>query len=378
MIPWFAALVFPLFFENNENERKKGLKLRELTAEQRRTAVDAIQLYEQFVEIRDERKVYRGGMHWKKTGSGEYLIRSLDRYGRQQSLGPRSRETEQIYRSFTRRKHELNLRFRSLASEVLRIARFCVAAGVNRVPKIGADIVRLLDTNELLGSYVIVVGSYALYAYEMASGVQLRTGLLQTRDLDALLDARTDLDLAAPVRSLGLIGLLRKVDKTFRLAGPRSFRAVNARGFATELIRAPSNPGAGPFSLGSSRDLIAEQLPGLQWFGALPTMSQIVISENGFPARFVVPDPRVFALHKMWLSLQPTRSPLKRKRDFRQGEAVAQLALDYLNAPFDDVLLSVMPPELTAMVPGLLHRLRSRNAPASKKRFGLPVGFDKD
>ncbi len=57
-------------------------------------------------------------------------------------------------------------------------------------------------------------------------------------------------------------------------------------------------------------------------------MTQIVIAENGYPVRFIVPDPRVFALHKIWLSLQPTRDPIKRKRDFRQGEAVASLALE--------------------------------------------------
>jgi hypothetical protein len=201
---------------------------------------------------------------------------------------------------------------------------------------------------------LIVLGSYALYAYEMAAGVQLRAGLLQTEDFDALLDARRDLDLAAPIRNLGLIGILRKVDKTFKLAAPRSFRALNARGFAAELITPPSKPGARPFSIGLRRDLIAEQLPGLQWLSVLPTMSQIIIAENGFPARFIVPDPRVFALHKLWLSLQPTRSPLKRKRDFRQDEAVAQLALDYLNLPFDDALLGAMPPELASTVPGLL------------------------
>ncbi len=353
------------------------MKLRELTAEQRRIAVDVTQLYEQFVAVRDERKAYRGGMHWKKAGSREYLIRSLDRHGRQRSLGPRSRQTEETCRSFIRHKRELNSRFKSLGAEMRRIARFCVAAGVNRVPRIGADIVRMLDTNGLLGTHLVVLGSFALYAYEMAAGVQLRAGLLQTEDFDTLLDASRDLDLAAPIKNLGLIGILRKVDKTFKMAAPRSFRAVNARGFAVELIRAQSKPGVGPFSIGLSRDLIAEQLPGLQWLSVLPAMSQIIIAENGFPARFIFPEPRVFALHKLWLSLQPTRSPLKRKRDFRQGEAVAQLALDYLNLPFDDAFLGAMPPELASMVPGLLDRLRSRSATISS-RASMPVGFDDD
>ena len=91
-------------------------------------------------------------------------------------------------------------------------------------------------------------------------------------------------------------------------------------------------------------------------------MTQIVIASNGFPVRFVVPEPRVFALHKLWVSLQPTRDPIKRKRDLRQGEAVAQLALDYFNLRFDDPAIKSLPTELTAMIPGLVERLHAAKA----------------
>jgi hypothetical protein len=222
---------------------------------------------------------------------------------------------------------------------------------------------------------LVVVGSFALYAYEMAAGVQLRSALLQTEDFDALLYNGPGLNLQGAIRKPGLIGILRKVDKTFNLAARRSFRAVNSRGFAVELIRAPAGSEKGPLSIGLGRDLIAEQLPGLQWLSVPSLMTQIVIAENGYPVRFVVPDPRVFALHKLWLSLSPIRSPLKQKRDFRQGEAVAQLALDYLNLPFDDGLLKALPTELTSMVPGLADRLRSRSA---RDKSRLPIGFGDD
>ena len=104
-----------------------------------------------------------------------------------------------------------------------------------------------------------------------------------------------------------------------------------------DLIRAPIDAGGiGLTSIGTGSDLIADQLRGLEWLTALPLMTQIVIASNGFPVRFVVPEPRLFALHKLWVSLQPTRDPIKRKRDLRQAEAVAQLALDYFNLRFDD------------------------------------------
>jgi hypothetical protein len=56
----------------------------------------------------------------------------------------------------------------------------------------------------------------------------------------------------------------------------------------------------------------------------------IVIGEDGYPTPLVVPDPRSFALHKLWLSEQPDREPVKKQRDCDQGLAVAQLVIQYL------------------------------------------------
>jgi hypothetical protein len=101
-------------------------------------------------------------------------------------------------------------------------------------------------------------------------------------------------------------------------------------------------------------------LEGLDWLADAPRKTQIVIGENGFPVRFVVPDPRVFALHKIWLSLQPTRDPMKRNRDFRQGEAVAVLVMEYLHLSFDDAALNELPAASLSQRTGLLERLQSR------------------
>jgi hypothetical protein len=105
-------------------------------------------------------------------------------------------------------------------------------------------------------------------------------------------------------------------------------------------------------------------------------MTQNVIADNGFPVRFVVPEPRVFALHKLWVSLQPTRDPIKRKRDFRQAEAVAQLSLDYFNLRFDDPAIKALPAALTAMIPGLVERLRERSSKMRGEPTALPPGFE--
>ena len=104
-------------------------------------------------------------------------------------------------------------------------------------------------------------------------------------------------------------------------------------------------------------------------------MTQIVIADNGFPVRFVVPEPRVFALHKLWVSLQPTRDPIKRKRDLHQAEAIVQLALDYFNLRFDDAAIKALPSDLTAMIPGLVERIDARRSKTQTGSPALPPGF---
>jgi hypothetical protein len=353
-------------------------KLKELSAEQRRIAIDAAQLYEHLIELQAERQKLKGGLYWKHVAGHEYLVRVTDRKGGNRSLGPRSPETEQAYREFTETKRDLSARVHSINEEVARQAKFCVAASVNRVPRLAADIVRSLDASGLLGSHLIIFGSHAMYAYEMAAGVQLKAGLLQTGDLDTLLNTKDEIELAGSIRSAGLLGILQDVDATFKPQRKRSFRAVNAKGFMVDLIRAPIDQAGGLAltSIGSGHDLVAEQLRGLEWLTALPLMTQIVIADNGFPVRFVVPEPRVFALHKLWVSLQPTRDPIKRKRDLRQAEAVVQLALDYFNLSFDDPAIKALPAELNAMVPGLVERINDRRSKTTSGRAALPQGFE--
>ena len=351
------------------------MRLRELTADQRRIAIDIAQLYQHLGDLNADRQKLRGGLHWKRVANHDYLVRTIGPHRGNRSLGPRSPQTEKAFLEFTESKRDLDARIKSVTEEVARQAKFCVAASVTRVPRLAADIVRSLEASGLLGSHLIILGSHAMYAYEMAAGVQLKAGLLQTEDLDTLLNTKSEIELAGSVRSAGLLGILQSVDETFKPQRKRSFRAVNAKGFMVDLIRAPIDPASrlALISIGGESDLVAEPLRGLEWLTALPLMTQIVIADNGFPVRFIVPEPRVFALHKLWVSLHPTRDPIKRKRDLRQAEAVAQLSLDYFNLRFDDAAIKALPTDLTSMIPGLVERIRERSSKA--QRADLPPGF---
>lgn len=54
----------------------------------------------------------------------------------------------------------------------------------------------------------------------------------------------------------------------------------------------------------------------------------MVIGRDGGAARLIVPDPRYFALHKLWLAEKPGRSATKAPKDRSQG----LLVLDALAA----------------------------------------------
>jgi hypothetical protein len=65
-------------------------------------------------------------------------------------------------------------------------------------------------------------------------------------------------------------------------------------------------------------------LKGLDWLleGA---MDVVVIDYEGLPMTLRVPDPRVFAAHKLWLSERTDRKPGKRDRDATQAKSIAEL-----------------------------------------------------
>lgn len=82
--------------------------------------------------------------------------------------------------------------------------------------------------------------------------------------------------------------------------------------------------------LGRTDDLMPAEIKNLQWLVSAPKFDQIVIGADGFPALMVVPDPRAFAVHKLWVSHQTDRDAVKKKRDRSQALAVCKLIHQYM------------------------------------------------
>ncbi len=142
---------------------------------------------------------------------------------------------------------------------------------------------------------------------------------MATGDIDLLFDSRRSINFviseAVPERSL--LKILRQFDKSFARTS-QEYRAQNAEGYLVDFIKPMRNP---PWkkdvnSIGQSADddLIAAEIEGLVWLENAPPFESIVIDDRGMPLRMVAPDPRVWAVHKLWLSNRDGREPIKKQR----------------------------------------------------------------
>lgn len=326
------------------------MRINSLDNEQRRQLIDTQQIFEGFEEKRRIAEArYGGSMRWKEQSGTTYLLRKQGQ--RERSLGPRSPETERIYRQFVDGRERISGDLKALEETLGRLAKVNVALGLGRVPMLTARLLRRLGDARLLGSHLHVVGTNALFAYEAKAGVRFESGLLATGDADLLMDARRRLRLAMDnVRKEGVLGVLRKVDRSFEPRGPRDFRAINRNGFYVDLIRAET---ADVMSrrvrdrIGEADDdLYGSPIAGLNWLVHAPKLSAIAVDEAGFPVRIDAVDPRAFALHKAWVSKRPDRDPIKKSRDWDQARAVAELAAGYLGMSFDSDDLTALPRDL--------------------------------
>lgn len=323
----------------------------ELNNDQRREKVNSEQRFSTLQQAQQKARTYRGSLVWHTVGGVEHLMRSYyDTSGarRQKVEGRRSAETEkqkldwEAARESARKTLAARQKQMESQSAINRVLR------LGRVPLLTARIIRALDNAGLLGAGIRIAGTNAIYAYEAAAGVFVDPGITTTEDIDLLMDARQSLRIVADdqVEDGTLISLLRKVDKSFERS-QSTFRAVNRDGYLVDLIKPVARPAwkKGRDAVGKSDDeLVAAGIEGLAWLENAPPFDSIAIDEKGGPLRMVAPDPRFFAAHKLWVSQRADREPIKRRRDFAQAEAVAQLTATYFeHLSFDATTMRALP-----------------------------------
>lgn len=311
--------------------------LQELNNDQRRELVNTQQRFMAWQDAHERLLATRGSMVWQTKKGADYLMRSYyEKSGarKQKSLGVRSEATETLKAEFERGRDEAKARFKTIDAVMDRQAAVNRAVLLGRVPLTSARIIRALDDTGALGAGIRVVGTNAIYAYEAAAGVMVDASITMTGDIDLLFDSRRGLRLVVPdaVSEQSLLQVLSSVDKSFART-KQSYRAQNADGYLVDLIKPMRNP---PWkkerdSIGETQnDLTASEIEGLVWLENAPSFEATAIDERGYPLRIIAADPRVWAIHKRWVSLRIDRDPVKKRRDAEQAEVIGAIVAIHL------------------------------------------------
>jgi hypothetical protein len=309
------------------------LELRPAAARQ---YIDSVAVFEALEEALAEAAHVRGGMYWHKgpalAPEASYLVRTTPAGG-ETSLGPRSANNELIYERFVERKQASNERLAGLKASLREHARLNRALRVGRVDPLVVAILDRLAASRL-GEHFRVVGTHALYAYEAAASITFDADAVATRDIDLLWDTRKRVQFATRLAKIdsSMLGVLKKVDSSFRIRNAQKYTAVNKDGFEVDIIRRePTDGDPHPVRLSDDEDdFWVAQAPNAHLLLDSPPFSAVIVASNGGMARMNTLHPLAFSKFKRWMAAQPDRDPSKRGRDALQARLVDEAVRKYL------------------------------------------------
>lgn len=286
--------------------------IRPFTPEQERSLINMRQRYDAWIDAERALFALPYDLRRKKIGSYQYLYEIHDRSGNGRSLGAWDEDKQQQFDSYHAAKETAKTRrdgAKAALGETSRIARAL------RLPILSSDagpILREADRRGLIGTHLLVVGTNAMAAYAIEAAGSFIDVPDETEDFDLAWAAGEAANEAL------VWDMLKAVDPTFTINSERDFQARNAKAYEVELLVAPSLAA----TLARTDRPKPVPLPEQEWLLPGRRVDQVVPCRDGTPARIVAPDPRWFALHKLWLGAQAKRNPLKRRKDLAQGHAL--------------------------------------------------------
>ena len=313
--------------------------LRAFNDEQSRTIVNLEQRYEVWMDARQALDKLPYDLRRKTVNGREYLYEIYDRGGNGKSLGSLDADKETCFSSYHEQKQDL--KHRISASEE-RLSESCAMYRALRLPMLSSEagaILREADMRSLLGRDLLIVGTNAIPAYQLEANAWIADIPDETEDFDmAWTSTEKPDDHEKPVWSM-----LKAVDKTYTINTERRFQARNAKAYEVELLVAPSRAEL----LGRLDVPKPIPLPEQEWLLLGRPISRVAVCRDGSPARLYVPDPRYFALHKLWMSKQEKRNPNKRSKDARQGKLLLDTVSEAMpHYPLDAAFVGTLPDEL--------------------------------
>jgi hypothetical protein len=313
--------------------------------EQRRQLQNLLQFYETWKEVSRSLAQLPGGMYWRVINSKEYLYKYVTNTGIKQStsIGPKSPETEAIAEDFQQAKKDLQERLEAIEGRIDTLAPIMRVLNLPAIDETAGKILRALDQADYLGKRLLVIGTYAITAYEMTAETRFAQGFDATEDLDftIVINPANPGDSDFPRR---LLLTLKEVDKSFLVSPSSSKTVVNKSGYRVDLLisidLAPAMQRSMPWK--------PEPLEGQEWLARGTPVQQVLIDFSGWPVSLIAPDPRYFALHKLWLSKRPKRIREGRApKDAAQGKTLLKAIQEFMpHYAIDDEFAQALPTEL--------------------------------
>lgn len=314
------------------------IQIDQFTEEQARYAINLTQQYQVWIEADRALAAMPYNLVRKEVKGRSYLYEVIDRKNNAKSLGPWTDATEKRFDDYKRAKREIKDRLSKSAESLSITCRLYRTLRLPQIDSAAAKILRESDRRRLLGEQLLVVGTNAMPAYSFEAGGFIRNVPEETFDFDMAWSADDMPKDARPVWNM-----LKAVDPTFTVNTERPFQARNSKAYEFELLAAPSRFGTMTKRDRPSPVPLVEQ----EWLLNGRPVDHVIVSRDLKPARIVAPDPRWFALHKLWMSEKPSRNPLKKPKDRKQGlallDAVSQAMPHY---PLGKAFVSELPDEL--------------------------------
>lgn len=307
--------------------------------EQTRCLINLAQRYSAWMDAEKRLRDLPYDLRRKKVGGREYLYEIHDRGGNGTSLGPMTDEAEIRLADYRRDKDELKSRRQGAAETLDESCRLYRALRLPLLASEAGEILREADRRSMLGANVLVVGTNAMPAYSIEAAGFIRDAPEETQDFDL---AWTSND-KPEAGERPLWTMLKALDPTYTLNSERKFQARNRSAYEVEVLVAPSRVA----TLGRTDQPQPAAMPEQEWLLEGKPVDHVVVARDGSPARIVAPDPRWFALQKLWLSRKPERNSLKRPKDERQGLALLDAVDEAMpQYPLDGDFESKLPVEL--------------------------------
>ncbi|MBE0497410.1 MAG: hypothetical protein IBX45_13405 [Campylobacterales bacterium] len=309
---------------------------------QQKVYSESTQMYNLYL---DKLKVYRETYRYRyglQSANGKEYIFKEDTFSGKRKYSAKTQESELYIKTYNTKKAELKQSIKDLKSELDTRAKYNRFEKIGRAPNHLVEI--LTKINELgLNDKLVVIGTNALYAYEMEYGIIIEQQHLATTDIDILNKRNVKLPLAVFTQGspLSVVDMLKSIDSSFQENPKAPYQYVNKNHLIVELI----NPLTGEIMLNESRadpffDIVQKlDMNKIEWLNnSRLSKNAVIVAENGKMAKMTTIHAIDFMVYKLWLSKQPDRAPFKAERDATQAKIVTQILKENSHYNLDEEL----------------------------------------